>query len=355
MWNDAKFRTLSDDAKLVWFLLMTHINQTMLGAMRASVGSLASDLGWPFERLLEAFEEVLATGMAKHDAEASFLWLPNFLRYNRPESPKVVKAWGHALEMLPECAMKTLVWSGCKRCVEEMGESFQEAFESLSDDYANTGAGTGTGTEEKKGDAVASPPPVFERKSKTTLKPELDEVLHATRTMLAELGVHVPPKLERHLADVTRLKAEKLKTTHAQAVKLIQRQAELARESGETVNRFWFEDAKWETQRAEPRKVLHAAQQAGEVVDELPEGLDSTVGRELWRKIRDAAAKEINRQSFETWLKPLRGLGVREGVLYVEIPSRAFQTATDRYSEVLAKLLPQGVETVKPLYLGRVA
>ena len=57
----------------------------MLGAMRTSIPGLSAELGMDAEGFAEAFREALTKGMAKHDERASFLWLPNFLRYNRPE------------------------------------------------------------------------------------------------------------------------------------------------------------------------------------------------------------------------------------------------------------------------------
>jgi hypothetical protein len=86
--------------------------------------------------------------------------------------------------------------------------------------------------------------------------------------------------------------------------------------------------------------------------DAMPDGLDVERGRELWLQLLGEAAKEINVQSFETWLKPLRSLGVCEGVLYVKMPSRAFQYAVERYVDVLQKFFPPGLTAVKSLYLG---
>lgn len=344
VWNDSKFRTLSDDAKLVWFLLMTHVNQTMLGAMRASVGSLASDLGWPFERLLKAFDEVLATGMAKHDAEASFLWLPNFLKYNRPENPNVVKAWGEALELLPECAMKTLVWRGCERCVEGMGEAFQKAFKSLGEGYANTGAGTGTEAGKDKGGADAPPP------EGPTMQDEKAKALTArvqARDMLERQGVPAPPQVVSLATTAIRDRARKLAMSETDAAKLVERQIELAKKAGETVNRFWFEDQKHELERKEPRKKPEVVPMAP---DAVPDGLDLERGRAALAEFQEAAAKKINRQSYETWLRPLRALGVSDaGVLYVAIPSRAFQHVGERYRDAFEALLPEGIDRVEVL------
>ena len=91
IWNDAKFRVLSEDAKLVFFMLLTHPNMTSLGAMRATRPGLAAELRWPADRFCAAFAEVLAQGLCEYDEGACFVGLPNFLRYNQPESPNVVK------------------------------------------------------------------------------------------------------------------------------------------------------------------------------------------------------------------------------------------------------------------------
>src|SRR5436190_13768642 len=107
IWNDSKFRSLSERGKLAFFFLLTHPNLTMIGAMRASIPGLAAEIAMELETFQKAFQEISAKGMAAHDESTCFLWLPNFLKYNRPESPNVVKAWPQALELLPECDMKS--------------------------------------------------------------------------------------------------------------------------------------------------------------------------------------------------------------------------------------------------------
>src|ERR1700712_4610425 len=92
IWNDAKFRELSDKGKLAFFMLLTHPSMTALGGMRTTISGLAEEIGWPPEAFREAFQEVSRKGMAKHDEKACLMVLPNFLRYNRPESPNVIRA-----------------------------------------------------------------------------------------------------------------------------------------------------------------------------------------------------------------------------------------------------------------------
>ncbi|MGB0419017.1 MAG: hypothetical protein ACPGF8_05450, partial [Opitutales bacterium] len=127
IWNDEKFRELSDNGKLVFLFLLTHPHMTALGAMRATIPGLASEIGWSQKAFAEAFREAFAKGMAKHDEKACFLWLPNFLKYNKPESPNVVKAWESSLDLLPECALKSLLIQCVKDFTEGLTEGFQKA------------------------------------------------------------------------------------------------------------------------------------------------------------------------------------------------------------------------------------
>jgi hypothetical protein len=137
IWNDAKFVSLSERGKLVFMFLMTHPNLTMVGAMRATIPGLAAEIGIPLEGFREAFQEGLAKGMARLDEHACLVWLPNFLKYNKPESPNVVKAWPNAFDLLPECALKAQIFQHVKDFMEGFTEGFRKAFqEAFPEDFA---------------------------------------------------------------------------------------------------------------------------------------------------------------------------------------------------------------------------
>ena len=127
IWNDHKFRALSDNAKLCFFFLLTHPHMTSLGAMRATTSGLAEELGWSAEAFRKAFLEVLQKGMAEQDQEASLIALPNFIRYNPPESPNVVKAWLGSLDFIPECPLRNRVIARAKDFSEGLTEAFARA------------------------------------------------------------------------------------------------------------------------------------------------------------------------------------------------------------------------------------
>lgn len=126
-WNDQKFNALSDDAKLVFFLLLTHPHLTPIGAMRATLAGLASELRWSAERFTSAFNECAMKDMVRHDEFAAFVWLPNFLRYNQPESPNVVRSWEQYLDYLPECQLKNDLIHDVGDFVQTLSVTFQEA------------------------------------------------------------------------------------------------------------------------------------------------------------------------------------------------------------------------------------
>lgn len=127
IWNDGKFCDLSDDGKLLFFFLLTHPHLTALGAMRISVAGMAGELNWTLERLSKALGEAFRKGLVKYDEKALFLWLPNFLKYNPPESPNVVKSWEQSLDYLPECHLKQQLISHVKSRVESLSGGFREA------------------------------------------------------------------------------------------------------------------------------------------------------------------------------------------------------------------------------------
>ena len=102
IWNDAKFRDLSDNGKLVFFMLLTHPQTTAMGTLRAYPQGLAPELGWSEKAFREAFREGIEKGMVMCSEKAGLIWLPNFLKHNTPENPNVLKSWAGALEDCPE-------------------------------------------------------------------------------------------------------------------------------------------------------------------------------------------------------------------------------------------------------------
>ena len=68
-----------------------------------------------------------------------------------------------------------------------------------------------------------------------------------------------------------------------------------------------------------------------------------------WVRILAALEKKINRQSYETWLKPTRFSHLEGKKLIVRIPSNDFQHIGDRYADLIQEAIDNlglDVETV---------
>src|SRR5271165_5277264 len=58
-----------------------------------------------------------------------------------------------------------------------------------------------------------------------------------------------------------------------------------------------------------------------------------------WVRILGALEKKINRQSFDTWLKPTRFSHVKERILFVRIPTPEFQHIAERYTDLIQEAI----------------
>ena len=131
IWNDEKFSSLSHEAQRMFFFVLTHPGMTSLGAFRMSRGGMAEELGLDPKGFEEVFQELLSKGLLKYDEKAFLVFAPNFLKYNPPENPNVVKGWAGALDLLPECPLKRDVLLRAKDCAASSNgcsKAFMETF-----------------------------------------------------------------------------------------------------------------------------------------------------------------------------------------------------------------------------------
>lgn len=128
IWNDEKFRGLSDRGKLAFLFVLTHPHLTSLGAMRATLDGLAAELGWPAKQFRDAIGEAIRHGMVEVAEDAAYVGLPNFLRYNEPEGPNsVTRAWVEALDLIPECGHKHRLKARCRAYLDAKSDAFRKA------------------------------------------------------------------------------------------------------------------------------------------------------------------------------------------------------------------------------------
>lgn len=73
----------------------------------------------------------------------------------------------------------------------------------------------------------------------------------------------------------------------------------------------------------------------------LPPEMQAGAGARAWDYIRGRLEECIGPHSFDTWIKPLRSVGILGTQLYVRIPCPEFQYVKDKFSELIAGGLKQ--------------
>lgn len=204
IWNDKKFAQLGNYGKLLFLFLLTHPGMTALGAMRATPAGLAEELGWELKAFMKAFDEVLSRDMAEHDQKACLMALPNFIRYNQPESPNVIRAWVGALDLLPECDMKEAVVQRAKSIVGEMTDGFVEAFAEAFEQASPNPKQKQKPKQKKEGAAARTPsaaaaaPPPKGKKSKSP-KTDIPEDFQVSERVTSWATTNGYENLQQHL------------------------------------------------------------------------------------------------------------------------------------------------------------
>jgi hypothetical protein len=104
---------------------------------------------------------------------------------------------------------------------------------------------------------------------------------------------------------------------------------------GELVLSVRNERVAMEARRAEEAAEIERAQK-GLVFLAPPDGLPND---NYWRRILDHIKHRILSQSFETWLKPTEYAGVRDRILYVQVPSHEFKHIGEKYADLVDEAL----------------
>jgi hypothetical protein len=128
IWNDDKFPFASDACQLVFFHMLTTPMSSPFGLYKASLEALAAEKRWTPKAYREAFEEASAIGFVKYDERAQVVFIPNFLKYNAPNNPNVLRAWYNAFIEIPDSQLKHEFLRSLSTLCDSFGKGFREAF-----------------------------------------------------------------------------------------------------------------------------------------------------------------------------------------------------------------------------------
>jgi len=126
-WSDSKFLQLSNRGKLAWLFFLTHPQTLPLGAIRMHLSSAAEELKMPKKALIGAIKPAVKQKMLFVNDKKPVIWLPNYLRYNPPESINAAKALFTQFQSLPDCTIKWVVLAHVLAFGEALPQAFREA------------------------------------------------------------------------------------------------------------------------------------------------------------------------------------------------------------------------------------
>lgn len=130
VWDDDKFIELSDDAQLLWLLVLTGPQTTIVpGLMTGGLGTLSEVLRKGSERVSKAFEELLEKGLIEHDPKRRVLRVPNAPRYNEPANPNVLRGWFRAWRSAPESPLKYAHIGSLEAAIDQSSPHMARAWE----------------------------------------------------------------------------------------------------------------------------------------------------------------------------------------------------------------------------------
>lgn len=125
IWNEERFASMSNNAKLAYFYILTHPNMTALGAMRGTASGIATELGMSNSPV----NELLSKNLVHYDQFSSCLYVPEFIEWQAPESTNVVKAWAKSFDLIPDGIFKRQVVIDAHAYISTLSRPFQLAFE----------------------------------------------------------------------------------------------------------------------------------------------------------------------------------------------------------------------------------
>ncbi len=156
LWNNARFRLLSNDAKLLLLYLYSSPHANTIGFFIIAQSYISEDLGWLPERLGKPFMELLESRWINYDYSSRVVLIRNWFKYNKidndnqykkaaaefSEIPQTIlfQQYIEILETLPEGLHKGLLKPLRERFGKGYGNSETESVSESEDNiYPETG------------------------------------------------------------------------------------------------------------------------------------------------------------------------------------------------------------------------
>lgn len=135
MYGDGDFQALSPtqpSGQSLWIYLLTGPHTGPIpGLFVSGPAAMAEALKWPQRAYNKCLAEIIEKGMIQIDLDSRLFWIPNAIKYNKPESPNVILHWSNAFILLPECLLRDMAIDSMRAVIEGMGQPFLLAFDKV--------------------------------------------------------------------------------------------------------------------------------------------------------------------------------------------------------------------------------
>jgi hypothetical protein len=127
IWDDLRFQSLTDDAKLLWLFFLTSSPCPIPGVMIASELVVAEQIGWRPERVRYAFAELVSKGI-NVAWEGRVLWCRNGFRHQPVAGPNPMKSMATAFLNIPDVSFKHALWVALREATKGWSSAFRDLF-----------------------------------------------------------------------------------------------------------------------------------------------------------------------------------------------------------------------------------
>lgn len=137
-WTSEDARGFSEDGRMLSLYLMTCPHGNMLGCFRLPDAYAAEDLKWSTERVSKGFDELFQKGFAYRCNTSFWVFLKQYLKWNKFDNPNVGKAAGKMFDSIsPPHTVRALLVKALREFDEFFPPKKLADFETLSIPFAN--------------------------------------------------------------------------------------------------------------------------------------------------------------------------------------------------------------------------
>ena len=163
IWHDEKFRSLPEDARMLFLYLLTSPHSNMLGIFYLPKLYACSDLQWDPERYQRGIDTLCDTLLIEVDKD--IVWIKNYLKHNPIKGPKQITGAANRLMTLPDTKLigpfmqhleKYLLEDDVKLFKELYTKPYKFPIDTLSDTLCDTPSIADTDTDTDTVSATAT-------------------------------------------------------------------------------------------------------------------------------------------------------------------------------------------------------